>query len=116
MDRLERSAHLIKAINDSRQREESTPELLNEVCSYFNEVKQERLTQADFHFLRYISMKVGVPQYYTMLGNFVQGFEERESDVGLDELSMIVRESAMHTTAETILHQYQWDVLNRFSY
>lgn len=114
MDRYERSAHLIKTINDSRQIGRPSPELLNEVCNFFNDVKEEGFTQADLHFMRYIAMNAGIPQYYTMLGNFVQDLQEREIDVTLDELSMMVRESSMHITEGTELHRYQWEVLNRF--
>lgn len=114
MDRYERSAHLIKTINDSRQKGKPTPELLNEVCNFFNDVKEEGFTQADLHFMRYIAMNAGVPQYYTMLGNFVQDLQEREIDVTLDEFSMMVRESLMHITEVTELHRYQWEVLNHF--
>lgn len=114
MDRFERSAHLIKTINESRQGVTPSPELLNEVSSFFNEVKDEDLSEADFLFMRYIAVSCGVPQYYSMLGNFVDGFDENLSDVGLDEFSMMVRESAMHTTEGTMLHRFQWDVLNRF--
>ena len=115
MDRFERSANLIKKINESKRTGATSPELLREVCSFFNDVKNELHTDADLHFLRYIAMSAGVPQYYAMLGNFIDGFEGRVSDVGLDELSMMVRESAMHTTPGTLLHRYQWAVLNRFA-
>lgn len=115
MDRFERSANLIKKINESKRTGATSPELLREVCSFFNDVKNELHSDADLHFLRYIAMSAGVPQYYAMLGNFIDGFEERVSDVGLDELSMMVRESAMHTTPGTLLHRYQWAVLNRFA-
>lgn len=114
MDRYERSAHLIKSINESRKKEEPSPELLDEVCSFFNEVKKENFTEADLLFMRYVAVSVGVPQYYSMLENFVDGLNEQITDVCLAELSMMVRESSMHTTAGTILHRYQWNVLNRF--
>ncbi len=114
MDRYERSAHLIKTINDSRQKGKPSPELLNEVCNFYNDVKAEGFTPADLHFMRYIAMNAGVPQYYTMLGNFVHDIQEREIDVTLDELSMMVRESSMHITEGTELHRYQWEVLNCF--
>ena len=115
MDRFERSANLIKKINEDKRTGAVSPELLKEVCAFFNEVKNESHTEADLHFLRYIAMIAGVPQYYAMLVNFVDDFWERVTDVGLDELSMLVRESFMHTTQRTLLHRYQWDVLNRFS-
>lgn len=115
MDRFERSANLIKKINENKRIGTTSPELLKEVCAFFNEVKNEPHTDADLHFLRYIAMTVGVPQYYAMLGNFVDDFGEREFEVGLDELSMMVRESAMHTTAGTLLHRYQWAILDHFT-
>lgn len=114
MDRYERSAHLIRTINDSRQTGKPSPELLNEVCNFFNDVKEEGFTQADLHFMRYLAMNAGVPQYFTMLGNFVHDLQEREIDVTLDELSMMVRESSMHISEVTELHRYQWEVLNHF--
>ncbi len=114
MDRYERSAHLIRTINDSRQTGKTSPELLNEVCNFFNDVKEEGFTQADLHFMRYLAMNAGVPQYFTMLGNFVHDLQEREIDVTLDELSMMVRESLMHISEVTELHRYQWEVLNHF--
>lgn len=115
MDRYERSAHLIRLVNESRRGGRPTPELLRAVSQFFNDVKNEGFADADLHFMRFLAMNVGVPQYYTMLGNFNEGFRERDMDVTLDELSMMVRECAMHTTEGTVLHAYQWNVLNQFT-
>ena len=115
MDRFERSAYLIKAINDSRLRGETTPELLNAVSTFFNDVKQETFSEADLHFMRYLAISAGVPQYFTMLSNFIQNFQEKDTNGSLDELSIMLRESAMHTTENTMLHKYQWEIMERFS-
>ena len=76
MDRFERSANLIKKINEDKRTGATSPELLKEVCAFFNDVKNGPHTEADLHFLRYIAMTAGVPQYYAMLGNFIEGFGE----------------------------------------
>ena len=114
MDRYERCADLIKIINKSRLDKTVIPELIKEVCSYYNEIKSLDCSDADLHFLRHIALSVGIPQYYSMLKGFLPNFDNLEKDVDLDRLSMMIQESSMHTTGNVILHKYQWNVLNGF--
>lgn len=114
MDRYERCADIIRLINKSRSDKSVMPGLIKEVCSFYNEIKESPCSDSDLHFLRHIALSVGIPQYYSMLNGSLSRFGNLEQDVDLDRLSMMIRESSMHTTEGVMLHQYQWDVLNRF--
>lgn len=115
MDRLKCSADIIQLIAKCKDNQSYTPALIKAVCTYYDQIKEETISRADYHFLRYIANMTGIPQYYKMLEKFKAEMREDEYDVDLDLFSMMVNESALHTSADIQLHKYQKQVLDSFT-
>ena len=107
-------SNLIKLVYLKRKGQDVLAELIKSVCEYFDVIKNERLSEGDIRFLRYIASEAGVPQYFSMLNKFDNGVSEREYDVHLDMMPVLVEESALYTADSIQLHKYQMDVLSRF--
>lgn len=114
MDRLQSPSDLIKLIYAVREDVRLTPELVKQVCLYYDEMKNRELSQADLKFLHFLAVEAGLPQYYYMLAGFQEGFNDRGYDVDLDMFHMLIKESTLYTSEETYLHLYQKTILERF--
>ena len=86
MDIIKLASNIIKLIYAKRGQQDIKAELVSNVCEYFDMIKDEKLTEADLRFLRYIASEAGVPQYFEMLNRFQPDFEHRELDVHMDSL------------------------------
>ena len=97
MDKLQSSDNLIKLIYAAREDASLRPELVRQVCLFYDEVKLQELSQADLKFLHFLAIEVGIPQYFYMLDSFQTNFSDREYDVDLDKFQFFVKESALYT-------------------
>jgi hypothetical protein len=70
MDKQERTLNVVAALNSYTNGILPSHKLLDEVCEFFDFIKDEELDDADKRFLLYLSNKVGVPQYYDILNKF----------------------------------------------
>lgn len=112
MDIGERTSNIIRMIYSSRENKDMIPELIRQVCEYFDYMRQKELTTSNLQFLRYLAREAGIPQYYNMLRNFNIDTDLR--DVNIDTMSELLYESTLHTDDNVMLHKYQKEVLDKF--
>mgnify|MGYP000966777256 CR=1 FL=1 len=112
MDRIKETSNLIVALNKYKRGELIDFEFIKIVCSYFDIIKNERLTQNDCKFLKYIANSSGIPHFYNILKQFGQNPEIEIFD--LNTFSAIIYESILHTDEINMLHQYQKNIIDQF--
>lgn len=114
MDRIKETANIIISLNKYKRGELADSEFIKLVCTYFDIIKNEKLEQNDFKFLKYIANSSGIPHFYNVLKQFNQHPDITIFD--LNTLSAIMYECVLHTDDKSILHQYQKDILDKFEY
>lgn len=113
MDRIKETANVIIDINKYRAKQIEDYELIKTICTYFNEIKNEKVTQSDLRFLKYISNIIGIPHFFDLLASF--GNQVEIADVDLSTFSSLLYESTLHTSESNKVHKYQKKVLELFS-
>jgi len=106
MDRQERTLNVVKALNSYNNGILPSYKLLDEVCDFFDFIKDVELNDADKKFLLYLSNKVGVPQYYDILDKFNSNykFSIEDENIGLNTISSLLYESSLYTDDNSKLH------------
>lgn len=66
MDRLTRTANIIKAYYSYKKNSDSAT-FVKEVCGFFDFIKGEPISEADMNFLLFLANEAGVPQYFDLL-------------------------------------------------
>lgn len=66
MDRFTRTADIIKAYYSYKQTADSAT-FVKKVCSFFDFIKDESLSDADLNLLLFLANEAGIPQYYDLL-------------------------------------------------
>ena len=112
MDRIKESAFIITQLNRYSNQEITDYEFIKSVCLYFDEIKDLKLNEFDFKFLKYISDKSGIPMYFDMLRYFSNDPFFRNID--LQTLSSFIYESTLYTSDNISIHKYQKQVLDLF--
>lgn len=113
MDRFESAADIIVKLNSYLDGEKPDYKLITEICSYFDQVKNENLTATEKQLLFYIAAQIGIPHYFDTLSNF--GQNTTLNSFGLNTFSGLVLESSLRTSKEIKLHRYQKRILDIFS-
>lgn len=113
MDKIEEAASVIVSLNQYREGIIKDYDLIKSVCSYFDKIKSEEISEHDKKFLKYISNTVGIPHFYDLLGKFNQNTEIDNFD--LNTLSAIVYESTLYLDPQNKAHKYQKQILRLFS-
>lgn len=116
MDRYERTLGIVTALNSFNHGTMPRYEFLDQVCDYFDFIKNEDLNDADKKFLLYISNKAGIPQYYDILHKFNNKYfpQINDENIGLDTISSLLYESSLYVDENSKLHHYQMEILNLF--
>lgn len=112
MDKVEAAANVIIAINKFRDKELNDYELIPIICSYFDLIKNDVLSESDRQFLYFIANEVGIPQYFDTLLKFNQNTHIQKFNIST--ISNIFREAFLYTSADSKLHKYQKEILNKF--
>lgn len=112
MDRVKETTNVIVDINRYKTNQIEEDEAIKSVCTYFDEIKDENLNQADLKFLKYISNVIGIPHYYDLLSDFNKTVEIE--DYPLNTLSSLIYESTLHTNENSKVHKYQMKVMDLF--
>lgn len=112
MDRIKETANLIKDINQYHREQLPDYKLIKKVCSYFDNIKSEKLSQADLRFLRYVANITGIPHLYDVLEKFGNSTDLQEYD--LSTVSALLAESTLHTDENSKVHRFQRKILDRF--
>lgn len=113
MDKIEEAASVIVSLNQYREGVIKDYDLIKSVCSYFDKIKSEEISEHDKKFLKYISNTAGIPHFYDLLGKFNQNTEIDNFD--LNTLSAIVYESTLYLDPQNKAHKYQKQILRLFS-
>lgn len=113
MDRFESAADIIVKLNSYHDGEKPDYELITEICSYFDKVKNEDLTVTEKQLLFYIAAQIGIPHYFDTLTKFKQ--DTSLNHFGLNTFSGLVQESSLRTSNDIKLHRYQKRILDMFS-
>ena len=113
MDKIEEAASVIVNINNYRDGLIKDYDLIKSVCSYFDKIKDEEISEHDKKFLKYISNIIGIPHFYDLLGKFNQNTEIEMFD--LNTLSAIIYESTLNLDTNNKVHKYQKQILGLFS-
>lgn len=112
MDRIKEAANVIVDINRFKKGELQEHELVSSVCNHFDVIKNEKLSNADFKFLKYISNLTGIPHFYDILAKFEN--EPSINTYGIQTISSLVYESTLHVDEENKLHKYQMQILDHY--
>ena len=112
MDRIKETANVVININKYRNNQIQDYDLIKSVCTYFDEIKNEKISQSDLRFLKYISNTVGIPHFYDLLSNYENDTSIEEFD--LNTFSSIFYESTLHTSENNKVHKYQKEILDYF--
>lgn len=113
MDKIEEAASVIVSLNNYRDGQIKDYDLIKSVCSYFDKIKNEEISEPDKKFLKFISNVVGIPHFYDLLGKFNQNTVIDSFD--LNTLSAIIYESTLNLDLQNKVHKYQKQILNLFS-
>ena len=112
MDRIEEASYIVKSLNAYRNDELKDFELIKIVCSYFDRIKNEDLSEADLNFLKYISNVIGIPHFYDLLEKFEKDITLNSFD--LNTLSAVIYESTLNLSKDNKVHKYQKQILELF--
>ena len=112
MDKIDATANVIIAINKYRNNEIQDYELIPIICSYYDLVKDDSLSESDRQFLYFIANEIGIPQYFDTLLKFNQ--DTNIECFNINTIGNIFREASLYTSSDSKLHRYQKDILNKF--
>ena len=111
MDKSKAAADAVKLINQAKEDSNLQPLMIKAVCSFFDIMKGEELSQADRLFLHYLANQAGIPQYYYPMLNIGEYVDE---EVTLQTFSNYINESSLIVGEGVMLHRYQKELLERF--
>ena len=113
MDRRKETCSIVKDINAYKNNQLEKYELIKNVCNYFDLIKEEKLSQADLKFLKYISNVCGIPHYYDLLKSaFNKNIDIEE--LPLNTFAAELYETSLYLPNLNKIHQYQKEILNKF--
>lgn len=113
MDKIEEAASIIVDINNYRDGLIKDYDLIKSVCSYFDKIKDEKISNNDKKFLKYISNIIGIPHFFDLLEKFNQNTDIETYD--LNTLSAIIYESTLSLDTNKKVHKYQKQILGLFN-
>lgn len=111
MDKSKAAVDAVKLINQAKENLSLQPLMIEAVCSFFDIMKGEVLSQADRLFLHYLANQAGLPQYYYPMLNVGEYVDE---EVTLQTFSNYINESSLIVGEGVMLHRYQKELLERF--
>lgn len=111
MDKSKAAADAVKLINEAKEDSNLQPLMIEAVCSFFDIMKGEELSQADRLFLHYLANQAGLPQYYYPMLNVGEYVDE---EITLQTFSNYINESSLLVGEGVMLHRYQKELLERF--
>lgn len=113
MDKIKEATNVIIDINKFREGRINDYDLITSVCSFFDRIKNEKITEPDLRFLKYLSSAIGIPHFYDLLEKFNKEINIENYD--LNTLSAIIYESTLSISEKNKVHKYQKQILQRFN-
>lgn len=112
MDRLARTADMIKAYYEYKQTSDAAT-FVKKVCGFFDLIKNEPITESDMNFLLFLANKAGMPQYYDLLKEKFTDCYIPDEKINSLTLSALFHEASL-IKGGSKLHRYQKEVLDHF--
>lgn len=112
MDRIQETANILVELNRFKKGQIQDFELIKSVCSFFDLIKNDKLYNCDYKFLRYVANCSGIPHFYDILSHFGQNPNIDSFD--LNTFSSVFYESILHTDEVSMLHRFQKKILDKF--
>lgn len=112
MHKEQKACNLIKKINEYRDGSLKDYELIKNVCDYFDDFKNETLSESDLKFLKYIASVIGIPQFYDLLKTFNPKLSIE--DIDLNTVACLLYEDTLYTSPKTKLHKFQKEIFDDF--
>lgn len=114
MDKQQRASDIVKLLYKYRKdKVANESNLIKAICSYFDDIKNQNLTNGDMFFLRYIATAIGIPQYFDMLNIFKA--QETYEYSKLADFSCAIADCSLYTSEDVLLHRYQKNILDLFT-
>ena len=85
--------------------------LIQCVCDLFDLALRTELHQSDYQFLKFLSSKIGIPQYYDLL---IRRKDRPSLNYNLSTLYSDILNWPLITGENTYIHRYQKEILDRF--
>lgn len=112
MDRLTRTANIIKAYYSYKKNSDSAT-FVKEVCEFFDFIKSEPISEADMNFLLFLANEAGVPQYFDLLKDKFTDCRISDENIKVLTLSALFHDASL-IRGKSKLHRYQKKVLDSF--
>lgn len=112
MDKIKEATSVIVGINQYRNGEIKDYDLIKTVCTFFDKIKDEDISESDLRFLKYIANTVGIPHFFHLLDKFDNDISIENID--LNTLSAIIYESTLNIDEKNQVHKYQKQILEKF--
>lgn len=113
MDKIKEATSVVVGINQYRNGEIKDYDLIKTVCTFFDKIKDEDISESDLRFLKYIANTVGIPHFFQLLDKFDNDLSI--ADIDLNTLSAIIYESTLNLDEKNQVHKYQKQILEKFS-
>lgn len=113
MDRLTRTANIIKAYYSYKKNSDSAT-FVKQVCGFFDFIKSEPISEADMNFLLFLANEAGIPQYFDLLKDKFTDCRISDENVKTLTLSALFHDASL-IRGNSKLHRYQKDVLDCFT-
>lgn len=113
MDKTKEICDAIISLNKYKNEGITDYEFIIKVCNCFDKLKNEKLSQADLKFMKYLSNVAGIPQYYDLLEKFSQD-KPNIRDYDLNSLSSEIYESTLYLNEHSKIHKYQKKIIDKF--
>src|SRR5688572_10520506 len=96
MHKKQKTINVVKSLHKYQDNLIQPPEIIKEVCEYYDFIKNDKLNQNDLQFLNKLANAVGIPHYFDHLNNFQQ--EAIALDIfSLSTISAQIYESTLYT-------------------
>ncbi len=115
MDKIKQTLGIIKSLNQLEKGYIKDYEFIDKVCLFFDEIKEEKISEADLQFLLYIANKSWIPHYFDFLNNFQNPEALKINNINLLSFSSFVNDSSLYINESKKLHKFQREILNLFS-
>ncbi len=112
MDRISRTADIIKAYYSYKKTKDAAPFVRN-VCDFFDSIKNEPLSEADLNFLIFLANEAGIPQYYDLLKEKFTNVQISDENITSLTLGALFHDASL-LGINSKLHRYQKTILNNF--
>ena len=112
MDRLTRTANIIKAYYSYRKNLDAAT-FVKEVCSFFDYIRNEPISESDMNLLIFLANEAGIPQYFDLLKDKFTDCRISDENVKTLTISALFHEASL-IRENSKLHRYQKNVLDSF--